>query len=43
MIIRNLQLTINNDKASLNEPITLFLGDKNICLHIALKQANQVS
>ena len=38
MIIRNLQLTINNDKASLNEPITLFLGDKNICLHIALKQ-----
>lgn len=38
MIIRKLQLTVNNDKASLNEPVTIYLGDKNICLHIALKQ-----
>lgn len=37
MIIRPLTLTINNDKATLNEKVTLFLGDGGICLEIQLK------
>ena len=38
MFIKNLCLIVNNDKAFLNEPITIFLGDKDIKLQIMLKQ-----
>lgn len=38
MFIKNLCLIVNNDKAFLNEPITIFLGDKDIRLQIMLKQ-----
>ena len=37
MIIRPLTLTINNDKATLNEKVTLYQGDGGICLEIQLK------
>lgn len=38
MFIKNLCLIVNNDKAFLSEPITIFLGDKDIRLQIMLKQ-----
>lgn len=37
MIIRPLTLTINNDKATLSEKVTVFLYDYGICLEIQLK------
>lgn len=41
MFIKNLCLIVNNDKAFLNEPITIFLGDKDIKLQIMLKQVKK--
>ena len=38
MIIRNLELTVNDDRATLNEEVVIYLGDNGICLHVALKQ-----
>lgn len=38
MFIKNLFLIVNNDKAFLSEPITIFLGDENIRLQFMLKQ-----
>lgn len=37
MIIRPLTLTVNDDRATLSEGVTLYLGDYGICLEIQLK------
>lgn len=38
MIIRDLTLTINGNKGTLNQPVYLYKGDGGICLCVAVKQ-----